>query len=155
MESIVLRLRRHFQKEMETLRDQNVIFHRQVNQKIEAQMVEKNDFYNEISDFVRYDEFHVFQNRLNMIEQQMQNRSVSISQSDPSAESSEQEDEQLDEVGEILPNEAPPEDQEYLALFINIEKMKMKSLSPKRSLKELKLVKRMRPRSKIRMVMRK
>lgn len=72
-------------------------------------MLEKTDFYNEIADFIRFDELNVFQNKLNTLEQQIQNKSISISQTEES-ESSEQEDEQLDEVEDFLPNEQPEQD---------------------------------------------
>ncbi|CAI2383427.1 unnamed protein product [Moneuplotes crassus] len=113
MESIAIRLKRYFQKEMENLRDQNVIFHNQINKKVESQMIEKTDFYNEIADFIRFDDINVIQDRIHMIEQQIQNKSVSISESGSSEEeSSEEEDEELDEVDDFLPNEGPLDNQE-------------------------------------------
>ena len=60
MENIAYRLRRYFEKEITDLRDENVKFHQHINFKIETTLLEKGDFYDEIRDYVRFEELNVF-----------------------------------------------------------------------------------------------
>lgn len=101
---MIMKSKNDFEKGLAEMRDENARFHNQLQNLVSETTVEKTEFYTEIQEFIRYEEFKVLIDKLNSLEERFQHRSVSADSSLVSSEEFEEE-ELGDEVDEFLPDQ--------------------------------------------------
>lgn len=102
--NMIMKAKNDFEKGLAEMRDENTQFHTHLQTTVNETTVDKTEFYTEVREFIRYEEFKILIDKLNSLEERLQHRSESAHSSLVTSEDFE-EDELGDEVDEFLPDQ--------------------------------------------------